>query len=574
MKLRSLSRLGFFLGASLMAAQTWADSIPADKLPEPAITAPGVEGDYLRRIHQHIHKRWADNFLLLASEKLPVQNPVNDATRTATAELALNAEGQIVSLTLSKTGGFPGFDDAIIEVLRDGVPFPEAPVEARSDDTLIHLRWSFARDQRRCSSVAVIHVEDALPTAVPHLLRDRRETEVLRRIQIARAAGAPLEPMMTTLATDWLRATINAPYATVRVAENLAARGDRAGVKWLQLAVTRPELAQAAGQALAGLHVPICPLVGAAFDTRKNRFPNPADQQNAAIALSAAGEVECAPGLIKLLENPKARPEARAAAAVALGPIPDPAAQKALLAATKDDAVAVRAAAILAAVRAGSGRRTVFALVPALRDPAPEVRAAAAAGVVRAGGDTNLDDLYVVFKDSDPRPAEAVAAELDGLHTEESTKFLVRLLKRPQLSVQLAAARALIKRQARDWYAALRPALDRKSDPELRSLALVSSDGAALDGLAASLVQDAANGPKFVRLSLAVYRARLARGERGPAADVLVATAARLPPGDQADAMADWLASGDPLKPSAAGARPRAHIPATLTTAGRSGPRR
>ena len=41
------------------------------------------------------------------------------------------------------------------------------------------------------------------------------------------------------------------------------------------------------------------------------------------------------------------------------------------------------------------------------------MRAAAAAGVVRAGGDTNLDDLYVLFKDTDPRPAAGGAAELD-----------------------------------------------------------------------------------------------------------------------------------------------------------------
>src|SRR6185295_19748116 len=119
---------------------------------------------------------------------------------------------------------------------------------------------------------------------------------------------------------------------------------------------------------------------------------------------------------------------------------------------------------------------------------------------------------------SDPRPAEMVAIELDKLQTEESTKFLVRLLRRPQLSVQLAAARALVKRGARDWFAALRPLLERKVDPELRALALASADDATLDSLARSLSQPPAPGgatkDAIPGLAMALYRARLARGER------------------------------------------------------------
>ena len=42
-----------------------------------------------------------------------------------------------------------------------------------------------------------------------------------------------------------------------------------------------------------------------------------------------------------------------------------------------------------------------------------------------------------------------------------------------------------------------------------------------------------------------VYRARLARGERDRAADWLLAALPTLPPGAQADAMVDWLASAD-----------------------------
>ena len=86
------------------------------------------------------------------------------------------------------------------------------------------------------------------------------------------------------------------------------------------------------GAALAALKVPVCPLVKEAFDSQ-----NWADHQPAALALATAGEAACLPGLTTLLGNTKAHPEARAAAAVALGTIEDPAAKKALADAAKDE---------------------------------------------------------------------------------------------------------------------------------------------------------------------------------------------------------------------------------------------
>jgi hypothetical protein len=572
MRFLALSSSLLALAGGLGARAAWADAVPADKLPEPAIAAKGVEGDYLQRIHNQVHRRWAENFLRLAAEKLPLANPVNDPTRVAVADVILSADGQIVSVEISRSGGFLGFDDAVKEVLHDSVPFAPAPVELRSDDEAVHLRWTFARDERRCSSVALLRAEQPMPLAMPKLFRDRREAEALRRLRAARAAGTPVEPMMTSVAATWLKAAISRPEATVRVADALVRLGDAAGTKWLKLAVKRPELAAAAGQALAARHVPVCPLVGAVFNAGP-RFANLSEQHMAAIALATAGEVECAPGLIALLQNPKARPDARAAAAVALGPVPGDPAKKALAAVMKDDAtpVAVRAAATLAAARPGSGRGKVLSLVTPLRDPAPEMRAAAAAGIVRAGGDANLDDLYVVFKDSDPRPAEAVALELDSLKTEAATALLVRLLKRPHLSVQLAAARALIKRGAKDSYAALRPFMDAKADPELRGLALVSAEASTLDNLGRTLAANPNSDPKVARLALATFRARLARDERDAAADLFINVGGKLSPGDQADAMADWLTTGGTLTaaattpPAAGGGAPNATAAVTRT---------
>jgi len=206
--------------------------------------------------------------------------------------------------------------------------------------------------------------------------------------------------------------------------------------------------------------------------------------------------------------------------------------------------VAVRAAAMLAQIKPNAGRPKVIAMEKYLRDPAPEMRAAAAAGVVRAGGTANLDDLYVLFKDNDARPSLAALRELERVPSEKATELIARLARRPQRDVQKAAAEMLIRRQARDYFSALKPYLEPKADPELRALALAGLEEEQLQKAAAD-----------TSLGLGVYRARLARGEREQAIDWFLARGAALPPNLQAEAMADWIAMRPPTtenKPTAA----------------------
>ncbi len=401
------------LSAALVPRAT-AATLPADRLPELplALPPPGPEATYLGILHAHIHRRWTDNFLRLVGEKLELNNPLNVPDRTAEVDLVISGDGQLLSSTISRSSGFPGFDDAIIEIVRDAVPYPKPPIEVRSDDDNLRLHWLFARDQRRCSGVRVTRTYDPVETALPKLLHQGRRDEALNRVAVARGNGVHIEPQLTLLALDWIKSALHQPYATVAMARILGARGDADAIRWLTLAVRRPELAADAGAALAALKVPVCPLVKGAFDSQ-----NWADHQPAALALATAGETACIPGLTTLLANAKARPEARAAAAIALGNIDDATAKKALAEAAKDTNPMVHGAAMLAQIRPGAGRRAVIAMEVFLRDPSPDLRAAAAAGVVRAGGDTNLADLYVLFKDSDPRPALAALRELERLNT-------------------------------------------------------------------------------------------------------------------------------------------------------------
>lgn len=525
-----------FLALSLATAS--AAPLPADKAAEPAVMGGPGDIDYLRKLHAHVHKRWTDNFLALIGQNLPLTNPLNDATRVAEADLVIAGNGKLISATIVKPSGFAGFDEAIPEVLKDSSPFPAPPQSARSDDDNLHVHWVFARDERRCSGLTVMHVDDPLEIAVPKLMKAGRRDEIVARVIAARAGGLRAEPAVSSLAREWLRGAAREPWVTLRIASALADRGDADAIAWLKGAVKKSELARGAGASLAANKVPVCPLVKAGLEGA-----NAADQLTAAHALATAGEAACAPGLIKMMENGRLKPEARVAAATALGPIDDDAAKTALATAAKDEPNnAVKAAATLATVRPNAGRAKMIAMVRLVKDSSIELRAAGYAGVVRAGGDSDFDDLYMLFKDSDPRPAEATLRELDHVPTEETTKYIAKLMKRPLPSVQKLAAQLLIKRHAKSQFPAFKTFLEPPaSDPALYGMSLVAADDAQLAKLASD--------PK---MGIWVYRALLARGERDRASDWLLAQLAAMQPVAQADAMVEWLTTAEPPAVNAA----------------------
>jgi HEAT repeat protein len=517
--------------AALSSGRAAAATLPSDKVAEPAIMAGPGDLEYLKKVHAHVHKRWTDNFLALIGQNLAANNPLNDASRVAEADIVIGADGKLVSATVTKGSGFAGFDDAIPEVLKDSSPFPVPPVASRSDDDRLHLHWTFARDERRCAGVMILHVDDPLEIAIPKLMKAGRRDEIVARVVASRAGGGRAEPAVSALAGEWLRGAGKEAWMTTKVAGVLAGRGDADAIAWLKVAVKKPDQAKAAGAILSANKLPVCPLVKADLEGA-----NAAAQMAAAQALAGAGELACAPGLIKMLENGKLKADVRAAAATALGPIDDDAAKTALSNAAKDEPnLTVKAAASLAQIRPMAGRAKMIGMVRLVKEPSIEMRSAGCAGVVRAGGDSDFDDLYMLFKDTDPRPAEATLRELDGVKTEEANKYAAKLLKRPLPSVQKMAAEILLKRHSKSNFPAFKAFLDTPpADPTLRGMALVAADDAQLAKLSVD--------PK---MGIWVYRALLARGERDRAADWLLAQLGAMQPPTQADAMADWLGSAE-----------------------------
>ncbi len=536
------------LTAALAGGAVEAATIPADKLPESPLPLPpaGPEATYLNAVHTAVHRRWTDNFLRLIGEKLEPTNPLNVSDRSAEVDLVIGGDGQLLGSQVTRSSGFPGFDDAILEILRDTVPFPRPPLDVRSDDGTTHLHWLFARDQRRDTGISLRRAFDPIATALPKLLQQGRRDEALNRVAYARGNGEHVGQQFTMLAVDWLRASLHQPWATVRIAKIMGARGEAEAINWLKASLRRAELAGAAGETLTALKVPVCPLVKDMLEGS-----NPADQSNAAAALATAGDPACLNGLVKLLTSPKAAADTRAAAATALGAIDDPSVKKVLVAATEETKPDIKAAALLAQVRPGAGRSKVFLVEPFLRDPSPLMRAAAAAGVVRAGGDANLADLYVLFKENDARPCLAALKELDRLQTEESTRLIARLMHRPQPDVQRMAADILLRRGARDAFPAFKSFLEPNADPAMRGRALVAADDAQLQAASAD-----------AKLGIWVFRALLSRGQPDQAADWFIARGTKLSPAEQADAMADWVTYAPAMRVAA---EPKA--PAATTAA-------
>src|SRR4051812_11121478 len=101
-------------GAALLlntvaVAPAKAATLPSDKVAEPAIMAGPKDAEYLKKLHAHVHKRWADNFLALIGQNLPLTNQLNDAARVAEADLVIAPSGKLVSVTVTKGSGFAGF---------------------------------------------------------------------------------------------------------------------------------------------------------------------------------------------------------------------------------------------------------------------------------------------------------------------------------------------------------------------------------------------------------------------------------------------------------------------------------
>jgi HEAT repeat protein len=168
-----------------------------------------------------------------------------------------------------------------------------------------------------------------------------------------------------------------------------------------------------------------------------------------------------------------------------------------------------------------------------LRDRSLEIRTAAAAALVRVGGEDTLPQLFLLFKERDARPYQAVAKELASLSGEASADMLARFLRKEDRHIRLAGALALARRH--DPAAAkVQATLATSPDAELRFLA-----GPTVDADKRAAIAAAPEGYAWTDACTA-----LAQGSGKLAAiDWILAQFPKLDPPTRTDLMGLWLAS-------------------------------
>ena len=512
---------------------------------EPAITVPGIEGDYLRAIHARIHEHWTK---ALSKPKAKTPGRAAAAANVAAAPagesvvlFSVRWDGTVAGISLITSSGSPPVDQMAVAAVRAAAPFGVLPLDIYSDDGLAHFRWSLASDHRLCSGGQLRRKDDSLEEALPRLFFQGRVKEALLRVGRQMATAGDTD-VMGVFARAWLARPNADPVADVIAAAALARRG--AGpqrgnqIARLQPGLLNPETVATAAIALRDVDVDVCDAV------RARLLDGAVETRELAVAALRHSEVSlpdgspCARALAVVVADTKLAGRLRIAALMLLSAAPGDSARRLVTDATKDPDAAVRGAAILISARPGGGKGTLYRLTPLLRDPAIEVRAAAAAGLIRAGGDQHLDQIAPLLKERNPRVAAALAPELGRLGSERTAALLGGFLRTDDVPLKVAVVAALAARQERDDQAAralLRPVLESaKNDPRapeaIRSLAFANAQADELLALAAD-----------PELAVRAFQLLLRAKRHKEASALLIATFDRFSAAQMARLLGAWL---------------------------------
>jgi TonB family protein len=510
---------GSVLAASLGAIpRAWA----AEPATEPAIKTPGPVGDYLRRAHTKVHARWAEGYLKDAKPPAPGAAPLQ-----VTVALTIRWDGTVAEATMRSFSGSNDFDHAALDALRKSGPFPLPTSDVLSDDGYTHLDWTLASDARACAAGAkLVRVEDPIEVSLPRLVSSNRIDEALRRV--GEAGTRDGQNAMDRFARLYLGRTVPDPVLDASASLALAETGDRVQVARLKGALGSRATVKLAAKGLQRLGVDICDavhdaLLGTAAMARETAF-----EAVRVVATTSAGIATCRPALETLVRDGK-QPQMVRLEALELLTANFADVRPLVLGLMSDKDPGVRGAATFASVKKGGGRPEMYRLSPLLHDKAVEVRGAASAGIVRAAGDLALDQLYLLARETDPRPARAVAAELGAMSSAASAEFLGHMLKRDNREVQLAAARALAGRSD----AAARAQLDTVKTSSTAFPELV----AIANGAAPAPLTAAAPDPSVVAL-----QDMLKAHHDEQAVSWIVSRFPSLPPSQAIDVLGAWLA--------------------------------
>ena len=545
---------GSFFAGSVGAAP----AIPPAATGEPEITTPGANGDYLRRVHQRLHSHWTQDFIKTVAATHPANHPLNDSSRQVTIALTIRWDGTIAEAKITRSSGSSEFDSDAVDVARKSAPFPLPSADVLSDDQYAHVEWTFARDRRACGADArIVRVEDPLDISLPRLVLGNRIGEALRRV--GEVPKETADAALDRFARLYLARAFPDSILTVAASLALASSGDRAQIPKLRAALGSRTTVEMAARGLQKLGVDVCDVVREPLETGAIFAREVAMQAVRTVATAGSDVSGCRPTLAALVADGRQPTTLRLSALDMLVTFLPAAARPVVTEAMQDKDPSVRGAAILASVRKGGGRPEMYRLAPMLHDKIVEIRGAASAGMVRAAGDLALDQLYLLGRETDPRPAQLVAAELARMSTPASAEFLGRMLKKNNVQVQLAAVRALAARKDQAAKAELQ-AITPEAPADVRAIAAGETKP----------VTTPSAGDATMPLAEAAQPLRQLLKDNHPhdAVSWIVTKLETLPPRDAIDALGAWLvrptSSAAEAAPPSVPSPPHTQVPSVL----------
>jgi TonB family protein len=549
---------------------------------DPPAPDPQKRGlDYLQQIGPQLQDPWT-GFIENSRLYFPPDHPLNDEGLAAQAAIVLDRGGRLVEVELGSASGNTDFDAAVLEIVRDGAPFPAPPATYLSDDGLMRLTWTFARDRRQ-AGVATADIDQVLwpiERAVPAFLGAGRLTAAAERlaaaVEASEIAGDPALGLADAIAAaavaealaggdlDARTAGVEAathgralaaapalrnlartgadPALRARAAEALGAIGDREAVPLLATIIDEatPETAAVAAAAAVGL---------SRLDevARAWRLVAPmltsadADQRAVALAvLSRISAPEAAGPLADIVADRGAARDVREVACVALGKSALGDARAGAIRALRNG-LAERDASVRAACARGlaeaarlgaSDRLAYWKVVELLKtDRDEQVRAAAALAAPLLEPARFPREMYILAREDSAPVLAALAEGLAAVPGAQASGRLVALLDHDEVGVRRAAARALSGRGGDDAAAVAARVGD--ADPGVRRVAIT----ALRDPEALGRLLDAGS-PGEAGAALEA----LARLRGRPA--VLAEVMRRLASAPEASARRAWLAAG------------------------------
>ena len=529
---------------------------PPPALPPPPAPRPGAPGlAYLEKVAPHLSGRWSA-FLEDCRVRLAADHPLNRKGLAARLAIELDARGGLVAVSVERSSGLAGFDEAALEVVRDAVPLPPPPPRWKSDDGHWHLRWLFARDLRQAgpATATIERIQWPLERALPMLLSAGRVAEAAARLAADppdQVGGDSAGPARVERMNRVCRAAIIRALADSDPASQLA--GVDAAVR-AHLAAAAPELQHLARQAMdSAVRRAALEALGQVGDrgaapllrrvAQGDRLDGPEDSGAAAgslVRLGMVGDLGArAAAQLALTDR-----DARWTALAVMAAVPAPQAEPALAAMLAGDAREARADRLMAAAALGAvagagdgpGRaEAVSALTRCLAVTDAAQRAACAQALASAAADTastastagaagaagrasaadppgfgraTLRRALLLLRDPDERVRAAAVLVAARVDPRRFSRHIASVLRDPSEGVRTALAEGLARVPGRVTLAALERLVTDDS-PQVRNAAAVALAGRSEPGAHATLTALAGRHDPAVR-------AVAARAERRP----------------------------------------------------------